>query len=49
LIQATGIIPSYVSKHIHGRARNPVVQQAIADFLNVPLDSILDKAQRPQV
>lgn len=48
LVAESGITFSYISKHIHGRVRNPVVQQAIADFLGVSLEAILDKSQKPK-
>lgn len=35
-----------ISKYIHGRGRNPKIQQAIADYLGVPLDDIIDKDER---
>lgn len=35
-----------VSKYINGQGRNPKIQQAIADYLGVPLDDLLDKGGR---
>lgn len=49
LVAQTGISPSYVSKHVNGKARNPIVQRAIADFLQVPLEAILDKSPKAKV
>lgn len=43
IAQEKGIPPAIISQHIQGKSRNPKVQQAIADFLGVPLDRIVLK------
>lgn len=45
ICKLTGISPVQVCIHINGRARNNTIQQAIADFLGVPLNTLLDKSQ----
>lgn len=37
--------PVALSRHINGKGRNLLIQQAIADFLKVPLEEILQKPE----
>jgi transcriptional regulator with XRE-family HTH domain len=38
-----GVSRQTVSRYVNGRGRNPLIQQAIADAIGLPLDDILDK------